>query len=530
MTTCKRAKRDLALLLCFCLLGSLFPAASALGEERLDLPDLSEEHPLFPQWGTVYDLDTGAAAPFHYEVPESGAVVLLFFDSGNEHASAPLLQELNEAAWAGSELVNLIAIDSSKNSPDTLRGFLQSADPAGVVDRAYYNESTNALAFWYLSYIENRGQIGESIGGSITYPYVLIITEEDGQPMIRYALMAQNGTRDMANCLAQLIELEGLEASEDELVRLRVSGAERYDLVQAVYERVNDFRIANELPALRLSAETTALAMQRAAECSVFYSGSHERPNGKVCFSVAEEMPLTDAVLRAENIAAGFESAAEVMNGWINSPGHRSNILLGDITLLGVGCFENNGILYWVQLFATGSDALPLRLTVRSPAIVEVTSLRSRLELSWPDHAPLRLAVGEEARLPSILCVNQGYRHRPMELLPWVTSPLSDEGTPTVSEQLRGDGLYLRGEAPGSGSFAYAAWPGQEDAPLWSVTVAKAPFSLDLTNDGQMDVQDAAALFRLLSEGGELPQRADLDGDGSLTNRDALLFFRRLAQ
>ncbi|MFR8235885.1 MAG: CAP domain-containing protein [Anaerovoracaceae bacterium] len=53
-----------------------------------------------------------------------------------------------------------------------------------------------------------------------------------------------------------------------------------------------------------------------------------------------------------ENIAAGYDTPQAVMNGWMNSPGHRSNILSSDFAYIGVGCYEANGRLYWTQIFA----------------------------------------------------------------------------------------------------------------------------------------------------------------------------------
>ena len=40
------------------------------------------------------------------------------------------------------------------------------------------------------------------------------------------------------------------------------------------------------------------------------------------------------------------------MSGWMNSQGHRANILERNFTKIGVSCYENaNGVKYWVQLF-----------------------------------------------------------------------------------------------------------------------------------------------------------------------------------
>jgi len=53
----------------------------------------------------------------------------------------------------------------------------------------------------------------------------------------------------------------------------------------------------------------------------------------------------------AENIAAGYPGPVEVMNGWMNSPGHKDNILRSSYTHMGVGFVASGN--YWVQLFAS---------------------------------------------------------------------------------------------------------------------------------------------------------------------------------
>lgn len=49
----------------------------------------------------------------------------------------------------------------------------------------------------------------------------------------------------------------------------------------------------------------------------------------------------------AENIAMGYPSPQAVVDGWMNSPGHRANILNEHLTTLGVGYYEG----YWTQCF-----------------------------------------------------------------------------------------------------------------------------------------------------------------------------------
>jgi uncharacterized protein YkwD len=56
----------------------------------------------------------------------------------------------------------------------------------------------------------------------------------------------------------------------------------------------------------------------------------------------------------AENVAAGYTSPASVMNGWMNSPGHKANILNCAYTEIGVGLAKSSsGTQYWTQNFAT---------------------------------------------------------------------------------------------------------------------------------------------------------------------------------
>ncbi|KNF07183.1 S-layer-like domain-containing protein [Gottschalkia purinilytica] len=52
-----------------------------------------------------------------------------------------------------------------------------------------------------------------------------------------------------------------------------------------------------------------------------------------------------------ENIAKGYSSAEGVVNGWMNSPGHKANILSSNFGKIGVGYVKKNGVTYWTQMF-----------------------------------------------------------------------------------------------------------------------------------------------------------------------------------
>lgn len=118
--------------------------------------------------------------------------------------------------------------------------------------------------------------------------------------------------------------------------------------VQRVIDLVNAQREANGLGALSTTSTLQKMANARAAE--LVQAFSHTRPNGSSCFTVFEEYGVAYWTV-GENIAAGQRTADVVMNSWMNSSGHRANILNGDFTHIGVGRYESDGTIYWVQLF-----------------------------------------------------------------------------------------------------------------------------------------------------------------------------------
>lgn len=120
------------------------------------------------------------------------------------------------------------------------------------------------------------------------------------------------------------------------------------DYAAAVFELVNQERANAGLSALAYDEAVAASAQIRAVE--IAESFSHTRPDGRSTFTVFADEGVT-YTMAAENIAYGQTSAEEVMQGWMNSEGHRANILNGKLTSIGVGVYQKGKTLYWVQLF-----------------------------------------------------------------------------------------------------------------------------------------------------------------------------------
>ena len=96
-------------------------------------------------------------------------------------------------------------------------------------------------------------------------------------------------------------------------------------------------------------AGLAAVARAHSADMRDRGYSSHNNPDGESPFDRAEQAGLS---ARAENIARGQDDAKAVMNAWMNSAGHRRNILNCDLTRLGVGVAEGSGGPWWTQLFA----------------------------------------------------------------------------------------------------------------------------------------------------------------------------------
>ena len=89
-------------------------------------------------------------------------------------------------------------------------------------------------------------------------------------------------------------------------------------------------------------------AQIRAKEITTLFE--HERPDGTSCFTAFDDVGFDWVAACGENIAMGSTTPEGTMNQWMNSSGHKANILDKRFTQLGVGV---EGI-YWVQMFSGG--------------------------------------------------------------------------------------------------------------------------------------------------------------------------------
>jgi uncharacterized protein YkwD len=118
-----------------------------------------------------------------------------------------------------------------------------------------------------------------------------------------------------------------------------------------VLRLVNVERAAVGLSPLEADLTLMQAAQIRADETVQLFS--HTRPNGESCFTVLSELGISYRSC-GENIAAGFSTPEQTVNQWMNSEGHRANILNPSFTHLGVGYVNRSGTQYrnyWTQMF-----------------------------------------------------------------------------------------------------------------------------------------------------------------------------------
>lgn len=120
-----------------------------------------------------------------------------------------------------------------------------------------------------------------------------------------------------------------------------------------VIARVNDERKRRGLPALEPDERLQEAAQRHAADMARGNFMAHEGSDHSMVTDRADRSGYRWTTI-AENVAAGYPDPAAVVTGWMNSPGHRSNILDGGVRHTGVGfAYRTDTPLhsYWVQVF-----------------------------------------------------------------------------------------------------------------------------------------------------------------------------------
>lgn len=120
----------------------------------------------------------------------------------------------------------------------------------------------------------------------------------------------------------------------------------RYE--QEVIRLVNDIRVQNGLKPLTYDWQLARVARYKSEDMRDNRYFSHTSPVYGSPFQMIKNFGITYRSA-GENIAKGYTTPEAVVNGWMNSAGHRANILNASFTHIGVG-YAGDG-RYWTQMF-----------------------------------------------------------------------------------------------------------------------------------------------------------------------------------
>ena len=119
------------------------------------------------------------------------------------------------------------------------------------------------------------------------------------------------------------------------------------DITYEVLNIINSIRANNGLTNLTMDNTLVEIASIRAKEITVNWS--HTRPNGSEWHTIYAEYGIRGS--SGENLAYGQDTAAEVVEDWMNSKTHQDNILNSQYNKTGIYVYEYEGTKYWVQEF-----------------------------------------------------------------------------------------------------------------------------------------------------------------------------------
>jgi uncharacterized YkwD family protein len=162
---------------------------------------------------------------------------------------------------------------------------------------------------------------------SQVYAQPITYTVQKGDSLWKIAVKYQGQKITVPN-------IDDVKAQENEVIRL-----------------VNVERTKRGLSALKTNWQVSRIARYKSKDMADLNYFSHYSKTYGSPFDMLENFGVKFSAA-GENIASGQTTPSQVVTAWMNSPGHRSNILSLSYTQIGVGLAKNKyGKTYWTQMF-----------------------------------------------------------------------------------------------------------------------------------------------------------------------------------
>lgn len=326
----------------------------------------------------ITDIRNGKTAAFNGNDGKYGIIVL--GGMGSCSYTASVLGYLDKlTSGMDMNLVNIYAIDIVGNSDEMIR---KSLNLEGVSERIFAIYERNGTE------CKNLKALGFRINNGQSFQMPMVLFKDRTGNIYGYT----TGNIGISQLVSKMQE-GGMQVSYDtSMQQLNVTGKVSYTYAYQILDLVNAERAKQGLSPLSMDADLLTAAMTRAAECSVYFS--HTRPNGEQCFTMHSK-------LAGENIAARHAGPQEVMTGWMNSSGHRGNILSAGYKSIGIGCFQVDGVWYWTQCFGADNAYAAGRPTdeqrtygIMAGAQIQPQFAKASGELAVGNSEQLRVYVG----------------------------------------------------------------------------------------------------------------------------------------
>lgn len=429
----------------------------------------------------VYELGTQEKAAFSYEVPEEGATVLIFF-SPTCMNSQNFFKDLNQCPWVDSEYLNIVAVEGREDTgrQETIE-FLNSCFPNYKDDINVFYDNTQ-LQFSYLDMVTDTEE-----WITISWPYVLVITETGENRVIRYAkegiLSAEGLYQALCSVSSRFAQSEPVFSENKENpkisdeVLVAVAGrdfqcqqwtdGETLSDADILLNMIKSYRVENGCSELEMDQSITNLAEIRTHELAVDYSTI--RPNEESWNDMGFD--LGTGVIDAEFIAIGMSDPETVLENWMSDEAHRNYLLNTKAKNIGVSCFQTPNTTIWVVLFGEAEEYS----SVFAHQISSYHLVQTDPDKLKPVKENYDITLGlEEAGSFEVEYRNQGADFAPSVLIPEIKDVYDENGNliARLSVNVSDDGrIQITPVNVGSGSIELPVYDGQKDPVVLNLTV-----------------------------------------------------------
>ena len=167
-----------------------------------------------------------------------------------------------------------------------------------------------------------------------------------GDTMWKLAVQYQVGTSEIIASNPQVSNPDLIYPGQILTIPEEDAAVTQYE--QEVIRLVNEIRVQNGLSALTYNWELSRVARYKSQDMVDNRYFSHTSPTYGTPFQMIRSFGLSYRSA-GENIAYGQRTPQAVVNAWMNSSGHRANMLSSSYTQIGVGYVANGH--YWTQMF-----------------------------------------------------------------------------------------------------------------------------------------------------------------------------------